>query len=70
LDDGEACEHRIGREHAPCNEHGVFRHAGNARPQHSVFLQVIQEGRQKCPLFWEERAIEMAGSSLAASVLR
>lgn len=28
--------------------------------QHPEFLQAIQEGRQRCLLFWEERAIEMA----------
>jgi transposase-like protein len=31
--------------------------------QHPEFLQAIQEGRQKCLLFWEERALEMAGGS-------
>ncbi len=28
--------------------------------QHPEFLQAIQEGRQKCLLFWEERAIAIA----------
>ena len=28
--------------------------------QHPEFLQAIQEGRQKCLLYWEERAIAVA----------
>ncbi|MBP6768802.1 MAG: hypothetical protein KA171_13565 [Reyranella sp.] len=31
--------------------------------QHPEFLQAIQEGRQKCLLFWEERALEMAAGA-------
>lgn len=31
--------------------------------QHPEFLQAIQEGRQKALLFWEERALEMAGGA-------
>ncbi|MSP76092.1 MAG: hypothetical protein EXR12_08145 [Rhodospirillaceae bacterium] len=31
--------------------------------QHPEFLQAIQEGRHKCLLFWEERALEMAGGA-------
>ena len=31
--------------------------------QHPEFLQAIQEGRQKCLLFWEQRALEMAGGA-------
>ena len=32
----------------------------NWQRQHPEFLQAIQEGRQKCLLFWEERAIAIA----------
>ena len=35
----------------------------NWQRQHPEFLQAIQEGRQKCLLFWEERALEMAAGS-------
>lgn len=31
--------------------------------QHPEFLQAIQEGRQKCLLFWEERALDMAAGA-------
>ena len=31
--------------------------------QHPEFLQAIQEGRQRALLFWERRAIDMAGGA-------
>ena len=32
----------------------------NWQRQHPEFLQAIQEGRQKCLLYWEERGIAIA----------
>src|SRR5476649_1796084 len=32
----------------------------NWQRQHPEFLQAIQEGRQKCLLWWEQRALAMA----------
>lgn len=37
--------------------------------QHPEFLQAIQEGRQRALLWWEERALEMAGGAPGNSQL-
>ena len=35
--------------------------------QHEEFLQATQEGRQRCLLWWEERAIAMANGESRAT---